>query len=105
MDVMHAFRNRLRVRRKTAAAGLLMQMDHTRSIGADERVEDAFAVRGRLNEDRSGTVPENHARRPVGVVDYSRHLVRSYHDHFAALAGGNELAGNRHGIKKTRASR
>ena len=105
MHVVQALGDGLRGRRHAAAAGLLVQMDHARAVGADQRVHDAVAGVARLEQHRAGAVAEQHAGGAVGVVDDRRHLVGADHHDLARGAVGDELRGDGQRIEKARAGR
>ena len=69
----------------------------------NQRIHDAVAAIVRLEQHRPGTIPEQHARRAVRVVDDRRHLVGADDHYFSRGTVGNELRGDGERIKKARA--
>src|SRR5882762_6164140 len=65
------------------------------------KIQNAFTVLGRLEEDGSSAIAEQDARGAILVVQNRTHYIAADHDHFPVRARAYKLCSNRKGISKT----
>ena len=98
--------DRLVRRRPQAAAGRHAQRRAAAAVDLVLEIEDrAVAVLGRRDDHGAGAVAEQHAGRPILVVDDARHHVGADHQRVIVRAGRHELAGRRQRVGERRAGR
>ena len=71
----------------------------------DEVDKAFFAVSGRLEQNRAGTIAEDDARGAVFVIDDGRHDVGTDHQNFFVRAAMDELNSRLQGVNESRARR
>ena len=92
LHVVQPLVDRLVRRRQLAAAGRHAQRRAAAAVDHVREVDDVrLAFLGDRHDDRAGAVAEQHARRPVGVVDDARHHVGADRQRVIARAGGDHL--------------
>src|SRR5258705_2377478 len=87
------------------AAARHVQIFAARSVDVMRKIQNAFAVLGRLKENGSGAITEQDARGTILVVQNRTHYIASDHDHFSLRTGADELRSNSKGVCKTQAVR
>src|SRR6267154_2512538 len=65
------------------------------------KIQNAFAILGRLKENGSGAITEQDARGAILVVQNRTHYIASDHDHFSVRTGAYKLRSNCKGVCKT----
>ena len=105
IDIMPTLVHRLMRGRKQRTARLHMQMLGTAAVGSHHLVQNPVFLRSRFQQHSPGSIPENRAGSPVGIVDHRRHLFRPYQHHFLVTTRFHITGRRRQGINKTRASR
>ena len=79
---MQALRDRFRTGGYAAPAGGLFEIIATGSVDLIQKIDEAFALLGRLNQHGARPVAEQNAGAAVRVIDDPRHRVGADHQHF-----------------------